>query len=66
MAFLDGVDRVERAIAAQNRVSTEEARENMIIFGNLALVTPVPGYQKVEQLLPMLEHFGPKGNYIGR
>ena len=66
VAFLDGVDRVERAIAAQNGVSTDVARENMIIFGNLALVTPVPGYQKVEQLLPMLEHFGPKGNYIGR
>ena len=66
VVFLDGVDRVERAIAAQNGVSTEVARQNMIILGDLALVAPMPGYQKVEQLLPMLEHFGPKGNYIGR
>lgn len=66
VVFLDAVDRVERAIAAQNGVSTEVARQNMIILGDLALVAPMPGYQKVEQLLPMLEHFGPKGNYIGR
>ena len=66
VVFLDAVDRVERAIAAQNGVSKDVARENMIVFGDLALVTPVPGYQKVDQLLPMLEHFGPKGNYIGR
>ena len=64
VAFLDGVDRVGRAIAAQNGVSTDVARENMIVFGNLALVTPVPGYQKVEQLLPMLEHFGQKATSV--
>ena len=32
------------------------------MLGDLALVAPIPGYQKVEQLLlPMLEHFGSKG-----
>ena len=64
VVFLDEKSRVERAIANQNGVSTEEARKNIIMLGDLALVAPIPGYQKVEQLLPMLEHFGPKGNYI--
>ena len=64
VVFLDEKSRVERAISNQNGVSTEEARKNIIMLGDLALVAPIPGYQKVEQLLPMLEHFGPKGNYI--
>ena len=66
VVFLDAVDRVEQAIATQNGVSKEVARQNLITLGDLALVAPMPGYKNVDQLLPMLEHFGPKGNYIGR
>lgn len=66
VVFLDAVDRVEQAIAAQNGVSKEVARQNLTTLGDLALVAPMPGYKNVDQLLPMLEHFGPKGNYIRR
>ena len=67
VVFLDNIDGLASAITAHYGVSTEIAQnmiQNMPTLGNLVIVAPKPGYQKVEQLLPSLDAYGPKRSWI--